>query len=142
MIQNLETTLRAGAVPQAPQFKPPSMTPPSMKPAGPTGASRSSASPVSLENKAVESKPLAKEERKCENEEAKASSKGTNVLVAQEGSSVQGDPLGSARNKVQDEITAEFVALMLNGTLRASEAAALATKKVMQRYGHVNMAQS
>ncbi|KAK6798400.1 hypothetical protein RDI58_006102 [Solanum bulbocastanum] len=45
------------------------------------------------------------------------------------------DPLGDARSKVQEEITREFAAIMATGTLRASEeAAALATKKVMQRY--------
>ncbi|KAK4775061.1 hypothetical protein SAY86_009996 [Trapa natans] len=121
MIQNLETTLRAGAVPQVPQFKPSTMAAPSTNPAGTTDARSSSAS-----LKTAASQPQSEtqiEEKKPELE-------------------VQGDPLGSARNKVQEEITAEFVALMASGTLRASEAAALATKRVMQRYGHMNMAQS
>lgn len=145
MIQSLETTLRAGAVPQAPQFKPSSMIPPSTNPAGPTSASHSSAGSVSSE-KTVASQPqkaeAKKEEKKPVLEKAKASSNGSPDLVAPEGSSVPGDPLGSARNKVQEEITAEFVALMASGTLRASEAAALATKRVMQRYGHMNAARS
>ncbi|KAK4785633.1 hypothetical protein SAY86_002322 [Trapa natans] len=123
MIQNLETTLRSGAVPQAPQFKPSTMATPS------TNARSSSATP-----KKVASQPQSdlQKEEKPKLEKVEASSNG----------SVQGDPLGSARDKVQEEITAEFVALMASGTLRASEAAALATKRVMQRYGHMNMAQS
>ncbi|XP_031373027.1 desumoylating isopeptidase 1 [Punica granatum] len=137
MIQNLETTLRAGAVPQVPQFKPPSMTSPSLNP---------SAGPASSEKKAAVPQPpeadKEREDKKPESKEAKASSNGSASSAAQDGSAVPGDPLGSARNKVQEEITAEFVALMASGTLRASEAAALATKKVMQRYGHMNVAQS
>ncbi|KAF5726595.1 hypothetical protein HS088_TW22G00275 [Tripterygium wilfordii] len=50
------------------------------------------------------------------------------------------DLLGDARNKVQEEISREFAAIMATGTLRASEAAALATKRVTQRYGHLNVA--
>lgn len=51
------------------------------------------------------------------------------------------DPLGDARSKVQEEIGREFAAIMATGTLRASEAAALATKKVMQKYGHATLSQ-
>lgn len=50
------------------------------------------------------------------------------------------DPLGDARKMVQEEINREFAAMMATGTLRASEAAALAMKKVMQKYGHMNVA--
>ncbi|CAH1416931.1 unnamed protein product [Lactuca virosa] len=52
------------------------------------------------------------------------------------------DPLGEARSKVQEEIGKEFAAMMSSGTLCASEAVALATKKEMQKYGHINAAQS
>ncbi|CAH1434728.1 unnamed protein product [Lactuca virosa] len=52
------------------------------------------------------------------------------------------DPLGDARIKVQEEIGKEFAAMMSSWTLRASEAAALVTKKVMQKYGHMNAAQN
>jgi hypothetical protein len=45
------------------------------------------------------------------------------------------DKLGEAKARVQAEIMSEFSALMAEGTLRASEAAALATRRVMERHG-------
>lgn len=48
---------------------------------------------------------------------------------------VAADKLGEARARIQEEITLEFVALMAEGRLRASEAAALATRRVMERHG-------
>lgn len=45
------------------------------------------------------------------------------------------DPLGDARAIVQEEITSEFARLMASGSLRASEAAALATRRVMEKHG-------
>lgn len=48
------------------------------------------------------------------------------------------DPLGNARNVVQDEIAKEFAAIRAKGELGPSEAAALATKNVMQKYGFMN----
>ncbi|KAL4558582.1 hypothetical protein LXL04_036783 [Taraxacum kok-saghyz] len=113
MIQNLETTLRSGAVPQAPQFKPsqPNSTPqPPNKPSETTN--QKTVPPAVVPAGTSEPKP------------------------------VPVDPLGDARSKVQEEIGKEFAAMMASGTLRASEAAALATKKVMQKYGHMNAAQS
>ncbi|PWA56225.1 PPPDE putative peptidase domain-containing protein [Artemisia annua] len=56
--------------------------------------------------------------------------------------SVASDPHVDARSKVQEETGKEFAAMMASGTLRAREAAALVTKKVMQKYGHMNAAQS
>ncbi|GJX55683.1 desumoylating isopeptidase 1-like protein [Tanacetum coccineum] len=47
---------------------------------------------------------------------------------------VAANPLGDARRKVQEEIGNEFATMMASGTLCANEAAALATKKVMQKY--------
>ncbi|CAI9774421.1 unnamed protein product [Fraxinus pennsylvanica] len=131
MIQQLETTMRAGAVPQAPQFRP------------------STAAPVKkstgIENKEFPSKTTP--EAKCASSEGQEEPKknvGSPAGGAQEESSrkIVRDPLGNARSKLQEEISAEFAALMASGTLRASEAAALATKRVMQRYGHMNAAQS
>jgi hypothetical protein len=43
--------------------------------------------------------------------------------------------LGDARAKVHEEITREFMELMASGSLRASEAAALAARRVMARHG-------
>lgn len=48
------------------------------------------------------------------------------------------DPLGNVRNVVQDEIAKEFAAIRAKGTIGPSEAAALATKNVMQKYGFMN----
>ncbi|CAH1417876.1 unnamed protein product [Lactuca virosa] len=107
MIQNLETTLRAGAVPQAPQFRQSPVT-----------------NQLNWSTETESSKIQAsKEQTSGKDEDAKP-----NV-----------DPLGDARSKLQEEIGMEFAAIMVTGTFRASEAAALATKKVMQKYGHINM---
>nr|XP_043635716.1 desumoylating isopeptidase 1 [Erigeron canadensis] len=127
MIQNLETTLRAGAVPQAPQFISPSPVLPAPQVAKKVDTSsekQSNANNTDVKLKAENVVPPA-------------------VVPAgtpQEKPVV--DPLGDARSKVQEEIGKEFAAIMASGTLRASEAAALATKKVMQKYGHMNAAQS
>ncbi|KAJ0740160.1 putative PPPDE peptidase domain-containing protein [Helianthus annuus] len=48
------------------------------------------------------------------------------------------DPLGNARSVVQEEIAKEFAALRASGTMSPSEAAALATKNVMQKHGFLN----
>ncbi|EPS70720.1 hypothetical protein M569_04043 [Genlisea aurea] len=45
------------------------------------------------------------------------------------------DVARSARSKVHEEISREFAAIMATGTVGASEAAALATRRVMQRHG-------
>jgi hypothetical protein len=127
MIQNLETTLKSGAVPQAPQFVPPSVTRPSQSQPVHIGtvntASPSSAKSVEVKTSDSAVPPAVKP--------AEADKKPTTDSTA--------DPLRDARNKVQEEISREFAAIMASGTsLRASEAAALATRNVMQRYGRMN----
>ncbi|KAI3990830.1 hypothetical protein MKX01_011738 [Papaver californicum] len=62
------------------------------------------------------------------------------AMIIEEKTNSGGDPLGDARSKVQEEITAEFAAIMAPRTLRASEAAALATRRVMERHGLANNA--
>ncbi|WCJ38096.1 Desumoylating isopeptidase 1 [Euphorbia peplus] len=138
MIQNLETTLRAGAVPQVPQFRPATATTTNPSPASAqtavNGSSRKSSGP-STTNTAVgeaNSKDATVTEKSIP-----PAVKPSEAVVA---NGVAGDPLGDARSKVQEEIGREFAALMATGTLRASEAAALATRKVMQRYGGLNVA--
>ncbi|CAN1140855.1 Desumoylating isopeptidase 1 [Linum perenne] len=116
MIQNLEATLRSGAVPQAPQFRPNLSSQQAQ-----TGGAVSSGGQDLDEKPSLNSVPPAVEPRK---EKEKASAV---------------DPLGDARSKVQDEISREFAAIMAQGSLRASEAAALATRRVMQRYGSLNV---
>ncbi|PKA53741.1 DeSI-like protein [Apostasia shenzhenica] len=105
MIQQLETTMRSGAVPRAPQFDP--------------SFSRPEKSTVPMPKKL----PQEAAEKPAE----------------QEKKEVGKDLLGEARNKVQEEITREFAAIMATGTLRASEAAALATRKVMERHRGTNV---
>ncbi|CAI0560974.1 unnamed protein product [Linum tenue] len=134
MIQNLESTLRAGAVPQAPQFRPTlssqqaqtantSAANGALSSSG-QAASEESGDKIMSENKtlSVNTVPPAIEPSKSEKRASVA------------------DPLGDARSKVQDEISQEFAAIMAQGTVRASEAAALATRRVMQRYGSLNVA--
>ncbi|XP_039137168.1 desumoylating isopeptidase 1 isoform X3 [Dioscorea cayenensis subsp. rotundata] len=109
MIQRLDNTLRSGAVPQAAQFTPsPTLAQPTTnKP--PSGKSDNQ----TTEAKNVTVKPAA--------------------AIGKQSSLSAGD----ARAKVQEEITREFEAIMAMGTLRASEAAALATRRIMQKYGHL-----
>ncbi|XP_065634348.1 uncharacterized protein LOC112027019 [Quercus suber] len=102
MIQNLETTLKAGAVPQVPQFRP------------------AMAQPL---------QPVTTAKSEAPREQQK--------LVV---NGVVGDPLGNARSKGQEVIRNEFAAIMATRSLRASEAAALATRRVMQRYGNTSSA--
>ncbi|KAM1003598.1 hypothetical protein ACFX15_003650 [Malus domestica] len=126
MIQNLEATLRSGAAPQAPQFRPTSMV----------QTMSNTAKPLSTSNKETGDKSKSGAQQVTKSEERGASGsvvKPPNGVV---------DPLGDARSKVQEEISAEFAAIMASGTLRASEAAALATRRVMQRYGHAGTTMS
>lgn len=131
MIQNLEATMRAGAVPHAPQFRP------QPQPFGAFGKN---------EGPKPSDKPNEhhfKFEKASKPEEAQTSAPTEKVPpVVQPSASKEKvkDPLGDARTKIQEEITREFAALMAQGTLRASEAAAMATRRVMQKYGHLNVA--
>ncbi|KAH0867937.1 hypothetical protein HID58_074959 [Brassica napus] len=119
MIQNLETTLRAGAVPNAPQFWPQTE---------PFGAFSKDEGPK-LPNKPSENQ--IKSEKASKSEDAKTSVPTEKAPQVSQASSnkekVKEDPLGDARTKIQEEITREFAALMEQGTLRASEAAVMAT---------------
>ncbi|KAI9115935.1 hypothetical protein K1719_012865 [Acacia pycnantha] len=144
MIQNLETTLRSGAVPQVPQFKP-SMMPP-QNPASANTARTSSGLKFSAEKSSsgavdVETKDKVEGSKATRNVVPPA----VKPAVEKEKSvpnGVAGDPLCEARSKVQEEIGREFAAIMATGSMRASEAAALATKRVMQRYGPTAVSQS
>lgn len=129
MIQQLETALRSGAVPQS-QFRPPvSVAQPSVR----TVVSGSSDSVKSDNQTTVDT--LAKLPDPG-NAVPAAVKPGT---VDEEQKPPVADPLGEARSRVQEEITREFVAIMATGTLRASEAAALATRRVMERHGRMNV---
>ncbi|RWW38086.1 hypothetical protein BHE74_00056711, partial [Ensete ventricosum] len=133
MIQQLETTLKSGAVPQAPQFTPAMAAAPSAVTSSPTRTdasvqptgkdANSGISPAKVQDDGNVVPPAV--------QPASASGEGNSPVVA-------GDPLGDARNRIQVEIAREFTALMATGTLRASEAATLAARRVMERHGRVN----
>ncbi|KAJ9176566.1 hypothetical protein P3X46_011868 [Hevea brasiliensis] len=137
MIQNLETTLRAGAVPQAPQFRPQSSI--AVHKSSVNGPSASTHTVVSVSNEEVKSEDT-KSEEKTVSEKAVPPAVKPSRVEKQSINGVAGDTFGDARSKVQEEISREFAAIMATGTLRASEAAALATRRVMQRYGNLNVA--
>jgi len=128
MIQNLESTLRSGAVPQVPQFTPPAAAAqPPVRKTSDSGLNKASKSV----NSTVEAKAKAREAGNTSRNTAKP------VASQDEKKAVAGDPMGDARIKVQEEITREFAAIMATGTLRASEAAALATRRVMEKHGRL-----
>lgn len=131
MIQQLESTLSANAVPQAPQFRPPTVAPVSQ----PTLSGGKSSSSGVDQSKNAESRDWEKN-----NVNVPPAVKSVGEQEKTPANTAVKDPLGDARSKVQQEITREFAAIMATGTLRASEAAALATKKVMQRYGDATAA--
>lgn len=137
MIQNMETTLRAGAVPQ---FRPSSIT--QRSPAATTAVNKSSGngpSPSTNTTTKVADDEMKSEETKSSKKSVPPAVKPSEAVEKLSVNGVAGDPLGNARSKVQEEIGREFAALMATGTLRASEAAALATRRVMQRYGNTNV---
>lgn len=121
--------MKSGGVPQVPQFRPTTtMNPPHSAPVNntqknPSGPNSSTEKSVTTEVK----------DKKDDDEKKTANNNGVTTNA---------DPLGDARNKVQDEIIKEFAAIMATGTMRASEAAALATRRVMQRYGQIAVSQS
>ncbi|GKA67061.1 hypothetical protein Tco_0766869 [Tanacetum coccineum] len=50
--------------------------------------------------------------------------------------------IGDTGSKVQQEIAKEFATMMASGTVCATEAAALATNKMVQKYMHMNVTQT
>lgn len=143
MIQQLESTLRAGAVPQAPQFRP-SAAVNSNRPAGAVkSAGVGNDQSTKTKDVDVDGKSDTKSTRNVDQQtEKKTVPSSSGAQEKPSYNAVARDPLGDARSKVQEEISSEFAALMATGTLRASEAAALATRRVMQKHGHMNTAQS
>jgi hypothetical protein len=128
MIQNLEATLRNNTAPQTTQFVPTpasvSVTPPAAAAAVNKSTASTTTAPVS--RAAVPDSPSKQEEEKKAEKETQQKAKATATAA---------DPLGNMRGKVQEEVMKEFAAIMASGTLRASEAAALAMRRVMERHG-------
>ncbi|KAL5996981.1 hypothetical protein ACLOJK_007907 [Asimina triloba] len=129
-IQQLEMTLRQNAVPQAPQFRPTAATQPSAAVSGPNASSNSDA----------EGKPETRTSEKSLDGSVPPAVKSAEGVEKKNNGGAVVDPLGDARSRVQEEISKEFAAIMASGTLRASEAAALATRRVMERHGRMNAA--
>ncbi|KAK1289694.1 hypothetical protein QJS10_CPB18g01957 [Acorus calamus] len=134
MIQQLETTMRAGAVPQAPQFRPPSTARPQTTNA--MGGAHPSQEPSKPSDSSVPT-PSTKES-KAGSGSSPAEKSEMDMRAKEKSKEVAGDPLGGVRKQLQEEITREFAAIMATGTLRASEAAALATRRVMQKHGRMD----
>lgn len=137
MIQNLETTFRFGAVPQAPQFSPSIAQ--SLHPTL-TNSKKSSSDPNSSFEKSLirENDNELKDTRKGSKVTKDAMPPNVKPLGEQHKSSPNGvarDPLGDARNKVQEEIVKEFTTIMATGTMRVSEAMTHATMRVIQKLG-------
>lgn len=122
MISQLESTLRAGAVPQVPQFNPVSMA---QAPNNACQISKLDMGSAAHATKTDGASSATTGDKLPSNAHAEAAA-----------AESPKDPLGSARSKVQEEISREFAAIMATRTLRASEAAVLATQRVMQRYGN------
>ncbi|KAF8394128.1 hypothetical protein HHK36_020334 [Tetracentron sinense] len=156
MIQQLETTLRSGAVPQVPQFRPSSLSQPSQpvstvsinlnKSTGSTANTFTreaiidkAEATVKSDDQSSKNSPNPSEKPLSLNDTVPLAVKPAETQEKKMVNGVAGDPLGDARSKVQEEISSEFAAIMATGTLRASEAAALATRKVMERYRLMNV---
>eukprot|EP00262_Sarcandra_glabra_P011173 TRINITY_DN26908_c0_g1_i1.p1 TRINITY_DN26908_c0_g1~~TRINITY_DN26908_c0_g1_i1.p1 ORF type:complete len:289 (-),score=48.53 TRINITY_DN26908_c0_g1_i1:86-952(-) len=138
MIQQLETTLRSGAVPQAPQFRPqPMVQPPQPKPTTVSTPNKPMCSTVEGPTKSdIGKTDTGNASEKLPDSYNPAPSA---IKPAEKQEKSASDPLGDARSRVQEEIMREFAAIMATGTLRASEAAALATRRVMERHGRLNV---
>lgn len=165
MTQQLETTLRYGGVPQAPHLGSTSVTPavaehqgtsnPSSnrgkkesavqenadvgneKPSLVTTTDSSSippdVGPVQLPSSDASLNVGTKEIDHCEKVPPQ-----NELSQRKQDKSIEEDPLKDAKQIIQEEITREFATLMTSGRLRASEAAALAARRVMERHGKLN----
>ncbi|XP_062206166.1 uncharacterized protein LOC133908056 [Phragmites australis] len=132
MIQGVETSLRAGAVPQPPQLRP--------APAAAT-ATRPSSDEVTARSTDAD-------EPEVDKTAGNGNGNGSTVppaappaaapaaahVSAAPAAVASPDPLVEAKSRVQ-EIRREFAAIMATGAARAGEAAALATRRVMERHG-------
>ncbi|KXG38351.1 uncharacterized protein LOC110430021 isoform X1 [Sorghum bicolor] len=155
MIQGLEASLGAGAVPQPPQFRP--------APAAPVGAATVTR-PLTTKDDVVPRSTTADDDKPEAAKTAAGNNGSANDSTAVVPPAVQPaaapatsagevssaapttvstklaappppDPLAAAKSRVQEEIKREFAAIMAAGTARAGEAAALATRRVMERHG-------
>ncbi|KAJ8616178.1 hypothetical protein MRB53_035550 [Persea americana] len=143
MIQRLEMTMSSGAIPQAPQLRSHVTDRPPQPKTSVSTPTTSVSSKLSASHAPVNN--AADDPTKSDSGNIPKKVLDTEVAVppairpaemrAKNVNGVSRDPLEKARSKVQEEIGKEFAAIMAAGTLGASEAAALATRRVMERHG-------
>ncbi|XP_051120860.1 uncharacterized protein LOC127244394 isoform X2 [Andrographis paniculata] len=141
MLQRLELSLRVGAVPQEPQFKPSTAATAFQSEnmsvsAGSTESTKTNDEDVDQESK---TESMIQENLQTTN---KADSPSNMVVEKPSDDTTARDPLGELQSRVRQEIGKEFASIMASGTYHASEAAALATRRVMQKYGSTKTAES
>lgn len=134
-------TMKSGGVPQAPQF---AMPQPTQSRTSISTSHESINSSFSSRDASISSRadgPTKSDScpfytgnmpEKLQNTESPVSSA---EMQEKNSNGVAKDPLGEARKKVQQEIGKEFAEIMSTRTLCASEAATLATRRVMERNG-------
>lgn len=163
MIQNFETTLRNGGVPQVPHVMAPTNlgNRPTVPLSSASSVPRAGPAVVVPPNPSAKASPSSAGSKTTSSASAPAAAPAESTVVAQKEAPLQkpnadaavsvatkaeekdqnsskavlNDPLGDARAKVQEEITREFASIMAAGSVSASEAAALAARRVMERYG-------
>lgn len=138
MIQNLETALRSGAVPKVPEVRlrqPTTTSAPilvldsnieesasrDVEPSG--GGGSKVIERQSAEQNTTENSTLLAIEPVAGAEQQKLPVK-----------AIDESPLKNARAMIRDRINGEFASIMATGKFRASEAAALAARRVMSKY--------
>ncbi|WVZ59270.1 hypothetical protein U9M48_009438 [Paspalum notatum var. saurae] len=139
MIQGLETSLRAGAVPQPPQIVP-APAPSSAMTRPPTNdveprSTAGNTSPASNDNGRTAVPPAVQPPAAAAAAAPPPAAAQVSATPAVPMKTAPPDPLTEAKSRVQEEIKREFAAIMATGTARAGEAAALATRRVMERHG-------
>ncbi|KAH7306395.1 hypothetical protein KP509_22G009100 [Ceratopteris richardii] len=138
MIQQFETILKYGGVPQVPH---PIIAESSRAIQTPTSDSQSNRVEVTGVNQTLQGGSANANSQV----NASASTTSGKTSAAPQSGAVKtvdnaGDKLGAARARVQEEITREFASLMAEGHLRASEAAALAARRVMEKHRRMQLA--
>ncbi|XXG61897.1 hypothetical protein AAC387_Pa05g0387 [Persea americana] len=145
LIHQLEMTMKSGGVPRAPQF---AMPQPTQSRTSVSTSHESINSSFSSRDAPISSRadgPTKSDScpfytgnmpEKPQNTQSTVSPAVKPAEMQENNSNgVAKDPLGEARKKVQQEIGKEFAKIMATRTLCASEAATLATRRVMERNG-------
>eukprot|EP01018_Ginkgo_biloba_P009930 Gb_06849 [translate_table: standard] len=164
MIQQFETTLRYGGVPQVPQGPQFGASPiaPNFVQHQATSNVASNPNRATAQQKVVSEivnqKPLvetevsslippavepvmaASSDASVNSDAKEVNPRKSDSSQTKQHSTISEDDLRDARARIQEEITREFASIMATGSLRASEAAALAARRVMEKHGRLNVA--